>query len=339
MSDDRMRELARRVVGMAPEAPHYDAVASEPLRPTPPPRRSPWLAVALGAAAAIVLVAVPLWLAGRGGTAPETQQTTTATAARTTTVEEATTTTVVAIAMADAVFYLAAPTEASIAGNPTMVPVHRVVSAEGYELHVVEALLEGATASDPAGTFTVIPPGVELRGVSDIGGPILTIDFTAPFAAGSGSGLLGDLTMLNQIVFTATALPGVEAVEFMVEGQPDPVFGTEGLILDGPVDRTTFADESLALIVLDQPVHGAPAGEEITISGSANVFEATVSYEIVEDAGAVLHEGFITASCGTGCWGDFTETVAITRAAGRVVVYWESAEDGSRHDVIVRDIG
>jgi hypothetical protein len=231
--------------------------------------------------------------------------------------------------------YLAAVPEGSIGGNPTMVPVARTVDGNAFDLGVIEALFAGSAAGDPDGSFTAIPADA-WNGVGGIGGPVLTIDLTAEGVAGSGQGLLGDLTMLNQIVFTATRLPGVDAVQFLSDGQPVTAFGTEGIILDGPVDRTTFAD-GLALIVVDSPVTGEAVGDVVSITGMANVFEATVSYEIVDATGAVVASGFTTATCGTGCWGEFTADVPVPEGLSgdaEVVVFWESAEDGSRHDVI-----
>ena len=41
------------------------------------------------------------------------------------------------------------------------------------------------------------------------------------------------------------------------------------------------------------------------IAGTANVFEATVTVRILDEAGNVLVEDFTTATCGTGCRGDY----------------------------------
>jgi hypothetical protein len=62
------------------------------------------------------------------------------------------------------------------------------------------------------------------------------------------------------------------------------------------------------------------------------VFEATVSYRLVTTNGDVLAEGFATATCGTGCRGDFAEKIDVyvdgpTRAW--LEVFESSAEDGS----------
>jgi hypothetical protein len=78
-------------------------------------------------------------------------------------------------------------------------------------------------------------------------------------------------------------------------------------------------------------------GSPFTIRGVANVFEAQLGWEVIGQNGNLLADGFTTATCGTGCWGEFTIDVAYTLdnvEVGRVVVYTASPEDGSRmHEV------
>src|SRR5688572_18148349 len=87
-----------------------------------------------------------------------------------------------------------------------------------------------------------------------------------------------------------------------------------------PEGRVPVANEPTQDQTLTEPADDAPivvenpqAGEELTspavLSGSANVFEATVSYRIVSDAGDVIVRGFTTASCGSGCRGTWSVTV------------------------------
>jgi hypothetical protein len=67
------------------------------------------------------------------------------------------------------------------------------------------------------------------------------------------------------------------------------------------------------------------------------VFEANVSIRILDAAGNILKKTFATATCGTGCWGDFSETLAFEvpeRQQGRVEVLTYSAEDGSEQDLV-----
>jgi hypothetical protein len=71
------------------------------------------------------------------------------------------------------------------------------------------------------------------------------------------------------------------------------------------------------------------------VTGFANVFEATVSLEVVDADGNVVLEEFTTATCGTGCWGAFSFSIDYQFEGTETVrVFWHSAEDGSPSDVV-----
>jgi hypothetical protein len=71
------------------------------------------------------------------------------------------------------------------------------------------------------------------------------------------------------------------------------------------------------------------------VSGVANVFEATVSLEVVDAGGNVVVEDFTTASCGTGCWGAYSFNIDYPFTGEETVrVFWHSPEDGSPSDVV-----
>ncbi|PTL37992.1 Gmad2 immunoglobulin-like domain-containing protein [Alkalicoccus saliphilus] len=78
-------------------------------------------------------------------------------------------------------------------------------------------------------------------------------------------------------------------------------------------------------------------GHTIHIEGEARVFEATVSYVVVED-GEEIDEGFTTATAGGPEWGEFHLAVEIAELEEgetrhlTVVLFEESADDGSRVD-------
>jgi hypothetical protein len=75
----------------------------------------------------------------------------------------------------------------------------------------------------------------------------------------------------------------------------------------------------------------------VTVSGSADVFEATVMIRVLDRNGEELKEDFTTATCGNGCRGEFSQSVSFKvgkKQVGRVEVFWSSAEDGSPQDII-----
>jgi hypothetical protein len=77
----------------------------------------------------------------------------------------------------------------------------------------------------------------------------------------------------------------------------------------------------------------------VHISGTANVFEAVVSIQILTQDGTVLADTTTMASCGSGCRGDFSKAIPFsitTEQPGRVLVFERSAKDGSPiHEVTI----
>lgn len=87
-----------------------------------------------------------------------------------------------------------------------------------------------------------------------------------------------------------------------------------------------------APIEVEVPAPGDELTPPVTISGTANVFEATVSYRVVDETGRELAAGFTTATCGTGCRGEFSATADFEVAEpteATIEVFESSAKDGS----------
>jgi hypothetical protein len=88
-----------------------------------------------------------------------------------------------------------------------------------------------------------------------------------------------------------------------------------------------------APIVVDEPVEGDEVSSPLLLAGTANVFEATVSYRIVDRlSDTKIAEGFTTATCGSGCRGDYSEKIRFRveeRTEAVLEVFESSAEDGS----------
>lgn len=98
-----------------------------------------------------------------------------------------------------------------------------------------------------------------------------------------------------------------------------------------PLRRRSFEDVAPPIVV-DDPRPGATTTSPLTITGTANVFEATVSIRVLDAERRTIARTFTTATCGSGCRGTFSTAVryAVDRAqAGTVEVFEVSAEDGS----------
>jgi hypothetical protein len=135
---------------------------------------------------------------------------------------------------------------------------------------------------------------------------------------------------LAQVVYTLTQFPTVDGVDFAIDGEPVTVFSSEGIGLDHPQTRKDYRD-LLPPILVEHPLIGEWVPSPVTVSGTANVFEATVSIRILDESGGVIVETFTTATCGTGCRGTYTEDVPYDvdrEQAGTVIVYESSAENG-----------
>jgi hypothetical protein len=90
-------------------------------------------------------------------------------------------------------------------------------------------------------------------------------------------------------------------------------------------------------IAVALPQRATSVSSPVRILGSADVFEATVSIRIVDEQGQVLVDTFTTATCGTGCRGDFDVDVPFSverKQPGTVQVFEVSAKDGSMINVV-----
>lgn len=184
-----------------------------------------------------------------------------------------------------------------------------------------------------AGVSTAIPPGIRLLDLA-IGDGVATVDLSGGFGEGSGS--TGELLSVAQVVYTLTQFPTVDGVLFEVEGRPLKKTPGHGLLLSGPQTRRQWQDQLPSILVTD-PAMGDRVSSPVTVEGTADVFEATVQMRLLDAQGRRLDRAFTTASCGTGCRGDFEhelEFAVDSEQHGVLEVWWDSPEDGSRKDVV-----
>lgn len=306
--------------------------------------------VFVGAAALVVLLAVPLLLMNRGvdpvvagstttTTSPEVSTTTPAT---TSTSEPGTTTTTAPAAEdVSGIVYLFSAPENSFGGNPALVPVSVTIQVSGASEEEVDfftawqRVVEGREGL-PDDLETSVPASVRVESTS-VEDNVIVADMNEAFLAGAAEpGLLSDMTMLNQLIYTLTSTDPETSVLFTVNGEPVEAFGSEGLDLTEPVERDTFRDDHLHVINLTRPVLQQDDGSYL-VEGIANVYEASLTLQILDGAGEVVHEEFTTASCGTGCWGEFAveldaDLIVPGESSVRLLTY--SAEDGSATNMI-----
>lgn len=349
--DPKLRELTFKVIHMAPEAPPFPEVAITTLKPhkqstssggTPPRRNWTALAFAAGAFGLALLVALPIWLLRGGEPEPTNPSSTTVT---TTVVSTTAPPPVDAFPIDVTLYYVADYVESSNLPGPHLVPVKRTVEVQADEVTqslalgaAMAALFEGPSTADGdlfGDIASSIPAGTELVGFSiSADGTRAELDFNAEFESGGGS--FSMMSRLAQVVYTATSVEGIEEVAFFIEGEPVTTFSGEGIVLDGPQGRDGYTD-LLPLIFVDAPLAGSTVESPVTVRGLANTFEATLLYRLQTAGGEVLSEGFTTATCGTGCWGEYEivlEYALEQDTAGFLVVYEASAQDGSAVNVV-----
>ena len=105
---------------------------------------------------------------------------------------------------------------------------------------------------------------------------------------------------------------------------------------DNVADGMDIVAENDAFKVFE-PAPDSVVNNEFIVRGEARVFEANVSYEF-EDGHNILDEGFVTASQGAPEWGEFEITISFDEVAndtGLIVLYEESAKDGSRQNELI----
>lgn len=218
-------------------------------------------------------------------------------------------------------------------GNPGLVPVLRTVPGTvAVATAAMNQLVLGPTekernASPPI--TSAIPAGTRFLDIAIAGG-IATVNLSHDFEEGGGS--FSVRARLGQVVYTLTQFSTVRSVAFKLDGVPVEIFSPEGIILDHPLTRADFHEEFLPGIFVDRPAWGAALPLPGRVTGLANVFEAYLNVELLDDQGRRLaHEGTM-ATCGTGCWGTFDVSLpyVVSNAQWGTLRAWaDSPKDGS----------
>ena len=206
----------------------------------------------------------------------------------------------------------------------TIVPTRRTrpYTLATSRLALAELVAGPSRAEATAGMTSAVPPDTTVT-IAGISGGVATVSFPPAFYTGGGA-----VVRLRQaqVVYTLTQFPSVSRVALQSAGEP----------VGAPVRRSDYAD-LLALIVVSDPVVGQRVSSPVTVAGTANVFEATVSLRLLDASGREIATRFTTATCGSGCRGNWSMSVPYRLGRtqrGTVQVYEVSAEDGSRQHVV-----
>ena len=132
---------------------------------------------------------------------------------------------------------------------------------------------------------------------------------------------------VQQLVHTATAAdPSVRRVRILVNGAPLTEFW--GLPLGQEPLTRAAASSALGPVWVIDPGEGATVGRTFTATGTAEVFEATVSYEVTSSDGELVADGSITADLGTGGRGNWSRRFTLEPGTYLLRFFYHSAENG-----------
>jgi hypothetical protein len=201
-----------------------------------------------------------------------------------------------------------------------------IPATPGVGQAALDRMLAGPSAAEAAaGLSSQVPAGTSLRGVS-ISSGIATADFSSAFGSSASSSVMA--LRIAQAVYTLTQFPQVNGVRFELGGQGVTSIG--GVPVQAPQTRAMYASY-LPAITVQSPVIGEQVTSPVTVSGTADVFEAVVSVRVLDSAGNELARTFTNASCGTGCRGSYAVTISYSAAQsqpGTIEVFETSAKDG-----------
>jgi hypothetical protein len=215
-------------------------------------------------------------------------------------------------------------------------PVRRFVDpmSTGLLAGTFEAWLEGPTPHEQAAGYgTMVPAGTRLLNAS-YEDDLVVVDLSGEFASGGGSAaVIFRLAELVMTAYSAVIIP--DGVVLMIDGQVVEMFTGEGIVIDGPLTMDDV-EAQLPAIVQHSVLADDEVSEGVQIAGWANVFEATVSVQVLDAGGALIHDSFTTATCGTGCRGNFVTWLTFDGYTGPATLrlFEVSSKDGSDTNVV-----
>ena len=176
-----------------------------------------------------------------------------------------------------------------------------LVTGPAIATNTVHQLFEGPESE----LTSAIPPETRLRSLAIWNG-VASIELDPAVT---------DRKARAQLTYTLTQFDSVKRVSF--NGDP-------------PVGRGAFEEETPAILVED-PLSFEEVEPGFEATGTANTFEATFQYELLDAADKILKKDFVTATSGSGTRGTFRFRVPYEGSgSGRLVVFEISAADGSR---------
>ena len=174
----------------------------------------------------------------------------------------------------------------------------------------LEELAAGPTPAErEAGLTSDVPPGLQIDRLSVAGG-VATVDLAV------------GCPPVAQIVYTLTQFPTVERVR--------------GNCLPGAGLARADLEDATPAILVESPTVGESISSPLRIRGTANTYEANFIVNVTDWDGRIVARNYVTATSGSGERGTFDVTIPfeVGRPGGALIVFEESAEDGSQQNVV-----
>jgi hypothetical protein len=110
--------------------------------------------------------------------------------------------------------------------------------------------------------------------------------------------------------------------------------GTAGFYVVVTIEDAPAPSEAIDVLT---PAPNDIVSSPVTVSGTADVFEANVRIRVFDAINNMIVDTFTTATCGSGCRGGFSAEIEFAVAEeqqGEIVVFEESAETGKPTNVV-----
>ena len=109
------------------------------------------------------------------------------------------------------------------------------------------------------------------------------------------------------------------------------------------IDGTSFTradfEEQTPPVLVESPLPFDDVVSPLRVTGTANTFEATFQYEVVDMGGSVIDGNVVTATSGTGTRGTFDFTTGAFDDISALRLFEFSAKDGSRVNEVELPLG
>ena len=185
-----------------------------------------------------------------------------------------------------------------VAVRRTHAPTQLVATA------AMNALLDGPTAAErSAGLSSAVPTGTRLLGIAIHDG-LATVDLTSEYQSGGGARSRCRRGSARSSTRSRSSRPCRRCASASTASRSTSSRARASCSSTRSAAATT--PHLLPAITVDKPAAGARVTSPVTVSGSANVFEANVTVEVLDASGKVVGKTFTTASCGTGCRGTYS---------------------------------